>query len=146
MKRIMSIILVVFILCDVICLKANAYSLIKSEIQPYYIVTNYVNATLSFKNRTACCRFDYSSDSAVNLELEVYLMYLENNTQWKTVKSWSRTYNSKSYVLFEEEHSIYRIGTYKIKTNLSVYESDGTYIESETQEYTSYYQGSGCYN
>lgn len=94
-----------------------------------YLDLRTISKSLTISGTTATCSgaatSRYSSDS---IHMTMYLQKRGDNNQWSSVVSWSATGTSK--VLLNKTKSGLSGGTYRVRVYVSVYDANGTFVES----------------
>ena len=133
MKKLVSIVFSVILLISIIT-PAYAEELdtpVEDPIIEEYQGIRYITSDISISGSSATCYGVVDGRSSYSYNMTVYLQKL-SGSNWNSIASWSATGSGNLGVSLTKTKSGLTSGTYRCKVYVSVYDSNGQFVESAT--------------
>jgi hypothetical protein len=133
MKKLVSIVFSVILIFSVIA-PAYAEDLetpVEDPIIEEYQGIRYITADISISGSSATCYGVVDGRSSYSYSMTVYLQKL-SGSNWNSIASWSATGSGNLGVSLTKAKNGLTSGTYRCKVYVSVYDSNGQFVESAT--------------
>ncbi len=133
MKKLVSILFSVVLIFSVIA-PAYAEDLetpVEDPIIEEYQGIRYITADISISVSSATCYGVVDGRSSYSYSMTVYLQKL-SGSNWNSITSWSASGSGNLGVSLTKTKNGLTSGTYRCKVYVSVYDSNGQFIESAT--------------
>lgn len=133
MKKLVSIVFSVILLISIIT-PAYAEELdtpVEDPIIEEYQGIRYITSDISISGSSATCYGVVDGRSSYSYSMTVYLQKL-SGSNWNSIASWSATGSGNLGVSLTKTKNGLTSGTYRCKVYVSVYDSNGQFVESAT--------------
>lgn len=125
--------LLIFSSISVSVAEERSYESSESLIEERFIGLSQVSASLIITNNTAKCKATaFANSSEYKLYVTLSLQKKSGNT-WNNIANWSKSGSGVTGVVLSKTKSGLTSGTYRCKTYVRVYDSNGNYVESTTE-------------